>query len=164
MTPQTRQIPLTQGYVAIVDEEDFETLTRHSWQVVIVERSHTQYAVRSKWDAGRKSSYGMHRQILGLEHGDPRCVDHINGNGLDNRRSNLRLCTHQQNQQNRSAKKGRDFKGVHKRKERSGFHAYIGVNGHQEYLGTYPDAISAAKAYDAAAQEYFGEFARLNFP
>lgn len=113
----------------------------------------------------------MHRLILGLAPG--QVGDHRNGNGLDNRRENLRMATYSQNNQNArpSSKKASPFKGVSIRCNRFGgrykarpWAAEIHVDGRKIGLGSFPDEVSAAKAYDVAAREHFGEFAKLNFP
>ena len=101
----------------------------------------------------------MHRVITGYP-----LVDHINGDGLDNRRANLRAATATQNNQNRRPSLSRSgFKGVTKSSKSNGWYARIRVNGKLIHLGCYPDPTSAARAYDAAALEHFGEFAWPNF-
>ena len=88
-----------------------------------------------------------------------------NGNSLDNRRCNLRLCTNSQNQQNQTPQGGSsEFKGVYWRKRDKKWCAGIGHNGKQYYLGLFANEIDAARAYDAAARERFGDFSRANFP
>lgn len=92
-------------------------------------------------------------------------VDHINGDTLDNRRSNLRLCTVSGNNHNRMKSKNNTsgYKGVSWLKQNQKWRAYIKVNSKDKHLGCYLDKEDAARAYDKAAKEYFGEFARLNF-
>jgi hypothetical protein len=108
----------------------------------------------------------MHRLVTKAPRGT--LVDHWNTNGLDNRKSNLRYCDHQQNGGNmRNRPHGTPYKGVHwhpKASKRNPFMAQITVNRRRKYLGLFPDAESAAAAYDQAALEHFGEFARINFP
>ncbi len=106
----------------------------------------------------------MHRVIKGAKAG--QSVDHVNGNGLDNRRSNLRLCAHAENLRNRKIHKNNKsgFKGVRKRKESSLWRAEIRSNHKFYFLGNFHSAEEAAHAYDAAALKLHGEFARLNFP
>lgn len=98
----------------------------------------------------------MHREIV-----DAPEVDHRNGDRVDNRRANLRAATHLQNCQNARPKGQSRFKGVSRYRER--WHARIKVPGRRIDLGSFHDEESAARAYDVAAREHFGEFARLNF-
>ena len=106
----------------------------------------------------------MHRIILNAPKGT--MVDHINGNGLDNRKENLRLCTTREN--NANQKKNRNnssgYKGVAKASNCSKWRAYIRVDGVQRHLGNHNTPEEAARAYDAAAKKHFGEYAHLNFP
>ena len=111
----------------------------------------------------------MHRVITGAREGEH--VDHINGNTLDNRRNNLRKCSAQDNVRNRrkpSHRAGRPttsiYKGVSWQPRESRWYATIGINGQQIVLGRFTDEIEAAHAYDRAARQHFGAFARLNFP
>lgn len=161
-------IPLTKGYHAMVDDEDHEWLSQHKWHV---QDGRLVYA-------GRKlGGYAllMHRKIMGLERGDKRQVDHINGNGLDNRKENLRICTHIENCRNsRKSKRGASmFKGVSLRAPNK-WKAWKGYDGPVWYARVYAEGITysagyhkseeaAARAYDAKARELFGEFARTNF-
>lgn len=146
-----KEIQLTRGKVALVDEEDYEMLVAVRWCVS------DGYAYSAK--LGR-----MHRFIISAQKGV--MVDHINGNKLDNRRSNLRLCTNSQNQANRKHVCGKSkFKGVvwQSRSNGTGFwKATIIVNGKAIYLGRFETDLEAAKAYNRAASEHFGEFAHLN--
>jgi hypothetical protein len=90
-------------------------------------------------------------------------VDHINGNGLDCRRSNLRLATHKQNLRNQAAHSGTSrYKGVSWNRQRNGWDAQICLNGKNRYLGRFRTEVEAAKAYNEGARLHFGEFARLN--
>jgi len=93
-------------------------------------------------------------------------IDHINGNGLDDRRANMRTCTNQQNMRNlRKRRSGSSiYKGVYYDKRRRTWYARICHNGKNIHLGTFATEIEAARAYDRAARRLFGEFARLNFP
>lgn len=109
----------------------------------------------------------MHRQVVGISPGDPRFVDHINGNTLDNRRENLRIVSALQNSWNRGKRKGKSqFKGVSPQRWGSEirYGATIRANGKRVFLGWSAYEEGAARRYDEAALEYFGEYARLNFP
>lgn len=112
----------------------------------------------------KEKRVAMHRAIASPAPGME--VDHINGDGLDNRRANLRVCTKSQNQRGQRVQ-GRNktsvFKGVCWLKDRSRWGAHIKVSRKSVYLGTFKSEIDAALAYDAAARTYFGEFARPNF-
>jgi hypothetical protein len=157
-----KTIPLTKGKVALVDDDDYNEMSKHKWFVSV--GKHTCYATRHPKGSSivRKGLIRMHREIARPAHG--LGVDHKNGNGLDNRRSNLRVCSLCQNNQNRKGKSGK-FKGVRKSQSSvNPFSAIIKVNKVRIYLGCFPDEISAAHAYDRAAVYYHGQFAKLNFP
>ena len=95
-----REIPLTQDKVALIDDEDYERIAAHKWCAI---RDRSQwYAARNTQRDGRNTTVRMHREILGLSLGDGMETDHRNGDGLDNRRDNLRVATHAQNQANGS--------------------------------------------------------------
>lgn len=155
----TREIPLTQGKVALVDAADYETLAQWKWRA---ERGgHTFYA---GCGGGTYPRMSMHRIIMG----DPKgmLVDHINHNGLDNRRSNLRICTRAENGRNRKPDlrvKSSRHKGVWWSTEKSRWLAKIYVNGKRICLGTFTVEDDAARSYDAAALVHHGAFACLNF-
>jgi len=105
----------------------------------------------------------MHREVLNMA--NYMYVDHINHNGLDNRKANLRLATKSQNAWNSSGRRGRSgFKGVSFEKKTGLWRASIAYHGEKKYLGNFHDKREAAKAYDRAAKKYHGEFASLNFP
>ena len=159
-----KKIPLSRGYEAIVDDEDYEDLMQCKWHVRSDHRTH--YAVRSqRISRGRFLPETMHRYILGLERGDKTQVDHINHNGLDNRRKNLRACSHNQNVQNSRVRRDSrcGFKGVNERRP-GRWRALIRVNGRRITIGNFRCPREAAIAYDGAALKYFGDFALLNFP
>ena len=137
----------------LIDEADLPLVQRYSWRI------------KFSKDGGRKyaqgpSGYFMHRMILNAPRGAQ--VDHINGNSLDNRRANLRLCTAQQNQANTGPRTGR-FKGVSQTKHGT-FRAVIHFHRKQISLGSFANEVDAARAYDSAAEELFGGYARLNNP
>lgn len=138
---------------AIIDDEDYEEVIKHSWSL----GCGTGYA---KCGINGRTVH-LHRFVLGLSFGDKVVVDHKNGNKLDNRKENLRICSRKQNSQNRIkvlAKSG--FKGVRKHGNR--WQSVIKVDNKTVVIGSYEDKIEAAKAYDEAAIKYFGEFACTN--
>ena len=157
-----KKIPLTQSLFALVDDSDFKELNRFKWYASKSRK--TFYAVRKckcpvddKWYLIR-----MHRQIMNTSRGIQ--TDHKNGNGLDNQRSNLRVCTHAENQHNRRSYYGTSkYKGVYWFKRNKKWMAYIQQNGKHYNLGSFTNEIDAAKAHDTKAVELFGEFACLNF-
>ena len=152
-----RYIALTQGFFAIVDAADYERLSRHKWTVS--RKGDKCYAYRK--DKGRNVL--MHRLIMQAPSG--LVVDHIDGNGLNNRRSNLRLCTQAQNCRNARPRAGTSrFKGVRAHNAPGQFAAEITFEGRAQYIGSFDDEIEAAIAYDLRAVVLFAEFARLNFP
>jgi len=158
-----KQIQLTRGKVALVDDADYERLNQWKW--CAIKNHNTWYATRyiTKLD-GKHTSISMHRVILGLKNGDPRQCDHINHNGLDNQRENLRICTHAQNQHNRLSNKNTSsvYKGVSWHKNEGCWLAKIRLNGKLKHLGHFDSEIEAAKAYDQKAMELFGEYAHVN--
>jgi len=154
------RIRVAKRIFALIDDEDIERVSQYDW--TIRTSGGTRYAATNTNKIG-KSQRMMHRYILGLKPGE--LADHINGNGLDNRRSNLRVVTASQNAQNSFVQRREDgktsrFKGVF----RSGgkWSAKINVAGAVDVLGTFDDEQAAARAYDAAAALHFGEFAKTN--
>jgi len=153
-----RYIPLTQGKFAIVDAEDYDWLSQYKW--CAAKDRKTYYAQRCK----NGKIVRMHREIMRAPKGE--ICDHRNHNGLNNRKSNLRLCTNAQNQYNKRPKNGCSsrYKGVVLRKDCKRWRAKIGFEGKRIHLGYFDDEMAAAMAYDDKAIELFGEFAWLNFP
>ncbi len=158
-----RTIPLSRGKVAIVDAEDYDRLAAFRWHAK--PDGNTWYAARS-FRKGRTTLHdSMHRVVFDVENGVE--VDHINGDGLDNRRANLRRATKSQQQANKfgGIRSATGFKGVKKASWRTkiAYEARIKVGQKQIHLGCFDTAEGAARAYDKAAKRYFGKFARLNF-
>jgi hypothetical protein len=161
-------IPLTKGYEAKVDDIDFERVNQYKWYANIKSKYSTPYAYRKQWIPEEKKyiSIAMHRFILGIT-GDVLDVDHRNGKTLDNTRENLRVATTQDNMRNMKIHDGRKYKGVsfcNRPTLKKKWRVYIQVNGKFKQLGYFQTAEEAAKCYDVACKEYFGSFARLNFP
>jgi len=153
-----RYIALTKGRFAIVDAGDYEWLNRRKWQAAYTCR---KFYANTK--NGRNGTLWMHRLIMNAPKG--MVVDHINGNGLDNRRCNLRICTWQQNACNSCPSRGTSrYKGVHFERATGRWRATISCRGEHHNLGLYESEVEAARAYDRKAIELFGEFAYLNFP
>jgi len=149
------EVLLSQGQSCIIDKKDWSLIKNYKWHVQAT-RDGRYYAVASPKFRVRVS---MAQLVLG-----PRpknmVVDHINGNRLDNRRSNLRYCTRKQNNRNVGKKGVGKFKGATLQNGR--WRARIMVNGKAIHLGYFDTDCSAAGAYDRAAVKYFGKFARLN--
>jgi len=154
----SKLISLTQGKVALVDDADFEWLNQWKWHAC--KGTRTYYAKRES------PTILMHREILGLKFGDGIETDHRNGDGLDNRRENLRKCTNAENCHNRvhlCSRKSSIYKGVNWDKRKQKWQARTRYEGKSIFLGYYDSEIDAARAYDRAALKYFGEFAKPNF-
>ena len=162
LTNEPIEIQLTQGKVAIVDAEDFRWLSKFKWHAH--KRGRTWYARRA---VSGKTEF-MHRVIL-AHHGYDLTtgeVDHINGDGLDNRKLNLQVISHAENiRKSRTQVNNKSgFRGVSWHKRDSVWCAFIEVDNIRQYIGSFKSKIAAALAYDDAARKYFGSFAALNFP
>ncbi len=155
------KIFLKHGGIVFVDYDDFPKVSSYTWS--LGKRGYPTANIR-KFD-GSKSTTTMHKLLFGyFEKGID--VDHISGNKLDNRRSNLRLCSHQQNMFNQKKRSTNTsgYTGVSYRKKDKKFEAYIHHNGRKKGLGLFLSAKEAAIARDKASIELFGEYGRLNFP
>lgn len=156
-----REILLTQGKTAVVDDDDYIFLMQWKWSY------NGRYAVRGEYLGifSGKYKYKMIRMHRIISNTPAKMqTDHINGNGIDNRRSNLRICTHKENLCNQQLQQGKSsiYKGVYRRKDKNKWQAYIHINDKSKYLGLFMNEIDAAMAYNESAIKYFGEFARIN--
>jgi hypothetical protein len=152
-------IPLTRGQVAIVDDEDLDCVSRFSWQAYPKERGNrTYYYAKARLLIdGRKRLVSMQRFLMDYPQG--LVVDHKNHDTLDNRRSNLRVCTRSQNQGNALKRPGTRFKGVSREHTSKRWKAVIQCENRTYRIGTFEREDEAASAYNKKAIELFGEFA-----
>lgn len=156
------KIELSKSKFALVDMDDYKTLSKYNWHAI---------NIRNKWYAYcgiyvgnyKTKHFSMHRIIMKAKKGQQ--VDHINGNGLDNRKNNLRVCSNMQNNQNKGPQVNNKLgiRGVCL-DDRGKYHVTIQIpNRKYKFLGRFDSPIEAGKAYDRAAREYFGEFAYQNY-
>lgn len=145
-----KQIPLTQGQFAIVDNRNYVWLSQWKWYACWNKDTQSFYAIRhGKKENDKQCTIYMHREILGLEHGNERQADHRNHDTLDDRESNLRIVTHGQNQWNR-----RNTKGYYWDKRVKKYHTQIRVNGKTIYLGDFDTTREAHNVYLRAKEKY----------
>lgn len=165
-----RLIDLTQNQFTKVSLHRYEELTQWKWCASWCPDTKSFYVERGEWRNGKIFHVRMNRYILGLEFGNPEIADHINHDTLDNRDSNLRTATQSQSAWNRRKKSSNTsgYIGLDFYKRHNKWGARITVSRKRIFLGMFPPTeegrIAAARAYDAAATEHFGEFAHLNFP
>lgn len=152
-----KEIQLTQGQVALVDDEDFEKINQFKW--CAFKGRNSFYAMRGISISGQSNTVYMHCAIL-----NGKGVDHIDHNGLNNQKSNLRFCTRSENGMNRTkhASASSTYKGVCFHKGTKKWRTKIRISGREIYLGYFASEADAAKAYNEKAIELFGEFANLN--
>lgn len=158
-----KQIKLTQGRVALVDDIDYKRLSKYKWQV-LNDKGNFRAIRRTSRKKGKRHTIYMAREILGLAYGDLRQGDHKDHNTLDNRRDNIRICTNQQNTFNQKSilNTSSRFKGVSWHNPNEKWQARIQINGKEKYLGCFNNEEMAALAYNLAARKHYGEFACLN--
>jgi hypothetical protein len=156
-----KEISLSRGLVTVVDDEDYARFSAFSWTAT--PGKGTFYAYR-RVGAGPRKNVWLHREIAGTPEGMK--TDHCNGDGLDNRRSNLRICTHVENCRNLQRVRAHSsvYKGVSWQDRKRHWKASLRLDGRFVYLGSFMTEEEAVHAYDVAALELFGEFAQLNFP
>lgn len=160
----TSQITLTHGLSTIIDDTDYDEISKNKYNAH--EDRGRFYATRTSRLNGKKRLIYLHREIWEIHNGlipVGKEIDHINGNNLDNRIDNLRLCEHSQNLCNKRQQSNNNssrFKGVSWNKNAQKWE----VHASHEYLGLFANENEAALAYDKRAKEKFGEYARLNFP
>lgn len=158
-----KYIKLTQNKETIVDDDIYDFLNTFKWSAS--KKRNKYYATRTEWQKGKNTSkvIKMHRLIMNPP--THMYIDHINGNSLDNRKENLRICSNKQNLRNSGIRKNpTGFKGVRKRKDliNKPFSARITIDYKEVHLGYFYTAKEAALKYNEAAIKYFGEFANLN--
>jgi len=166
----SREIQLTQGFVALVDAEDYDRLAAWPWYPAKRKKAnrtyiypYTHWRIPGSGDPGKYVSILMHQMLMMIPCG--MRGDHISGDTLDNRKQNLRVVTHAQNAWNMGPREGRRFKGCSYRPDKGKWRARITVNRSKPiFLGHFGTEEEAARAYDEAAKQLQGEYARLNFP
>jgi len=157
-----KEIQLTKGYVTIVDDDDFDALSKFKWHVKEQRQDYIRALRMLRITGGRRKTIYIHQCILTAPAG--MVVDHIDGNPLNNQKSNLRICTRAENCWNKRRAKNNTsgFRGVTRKGDL--FHARIMVKRRSISAGTFKTPEQAARSYDRAAIIHHGEFARLNFP
>jgi len=154
------EIPLTRGYVALVDDSDYERVARHNW--CAAPNATNCYATRGLWVDGKFFRIFMHRFILGLPDGIQ--VDHVDGDGLNNKIANLRAASGRQNALNKRNRRPDKFIGVYQVRGAGAFRASLSNDGQPMFLGSYATADEAARVVDAAMVRLRREWAAPNFP
>jgi hypothetical protein len=154
-----KKIPLTQGYVALIDDEDYRRVAKSSWRILKSgDRLYALHDISIKGEkiAKKETAELMHRFILNAKKGS--IIDHIDGNGLNNQKENLRFVSNRQNAQNRHRGiKSSKFPGVCFHKKNKNWVSHIMVDGKIRHLGSFSDEKEAAKAYEKACREIVGE-------
>lgn len=154
-------IPLSQGQYAIVDDKDFEKISRYKWSARL---GHSGYYAEKRKEKG-KEHIMLAEYVLGITSTTKIFIDHKDGNTLNNQKLNLRICTCSQNamnQRKQNRKTTSKYKGVHWHKRERKWVAHIGYEKKNIWIGYFKTENEAGEAYNKAALKYFGEFARLN--
>lgn len=154
-----KKILLTQNKYALVDDEDFERVNQIKW---FASKSHNKFYASHHISSinGKRKAILMHRFILGID----QEIDHINNDSLDNRKENMRICTHSENLRNKKIYKNNKsgYKGVYFEPSTNKYRTVIRLNKKNIHIGRFNTASEAGFAYNLAALHYFKEFARLN--
>lgn len=153
----THKLPLSNGGFSLIDQEDLEKVSSYTWMV-------NYNGSNNIVETTKKPRQSLSRMIMDAP--NDKLVDHINGNTLDNRKENLRLCSYEENSRNTRlySTNTSGFRGVQWSKGDRRWKVRITVKFKRIYLGVYKNILDAARAYDEAAKKYHGEFASLNFP
>lgn len=158
-----KEISVKPNGIALVDDCDYERVSRYKWHALRGgAKSRTFYPAASDKENGKRKWRKLHRLILGED--VKGVIDHIDGNTFNNQRSNLRVCENRDNIRNQGVQNRKDKTSKFKGASKSGpsWRSIITVNGKKIHIGTFPTEIEAAAAYDNAALQYFGQFARTN--
>lgn len=158
------KISLSKGQVAIVDDAEFEKVSAFDWCAKYVPCTKSFYAVRNEsiviGGVKKRRTMSLHRFIMGLKYGDKRQVDHQNHDTLDNRRANLRVCTHVENARNvrMHSNNSSGYRGVTWNRDRKKWLAQAQLNSKQRYLGLFDTKEKASRAYEEFTDKHHGEF------
>lgn len=164
---KVKEIPLTQGKFAIVDEDDYEWLSQYKWYAYKDKKSKTYYARRNIWTGKKKqTAIQMHRMVMGCSPKDGKTVDHINFDGLDNRKVNLQAVPRQINIHRRLRQKNNHtgYIGIQWKKKKKWWEAWVTLDKKKTYCGHSKDPREAAGKRDKVVAEYYEKNAILNFP
>lgn len=156
-----KEIKLTQGKVALVDDGDFEHISQFNWGAY--RDRNTWYAKRDDFSTGKKRTIRLHREVMKVNDTPGILIDHVDRNGLNCQKNNLRHCSKSQNNANRRSAGTSKYLGVSWKKRQKKWESNIRINGTPKHLGCFNEEVDAAKAYDAAAKVHHKEFANLNF-